>query len=169
MRLLCSRRLGPLLVAQTLGAINDNLFKNALVVLVLFHAATRGAAMVAAAGGAFIVPFVLLSATAGQIVDRFEKQRIIVHLKLLEVALMVLAAAGFLWGNMPLLFAVLIGLGVQAAFFSPLKYSTLPDHLADSELVAGNGLLEAGTFLGILIGTIAGGALFALPGGPGIV
>lgn len=169
MSLLRSRRLGPLLVTQTLGAINDNLFKNALVVLALFHAASGGAATVAAAGGVFILPYVLLSATAGQVADRFEKQRAIVWVKLAEVGLMALAAAGFLLGSMPLLFAVLFGLGVQATFFSPLKYAILPSHLAGRELVAGNGLVEAGTFLGILIGTIAGGALFALPDGPLVV
>lgn len=170
MLLLRSRRLAPLLVTQTLGAINDNLFKNALVVLVLFHAAASGgAAMVAAAGGVFIFPYVLLSATAGQIADRFEKQRTIVWVKVAELGLMALAAAGFWFGSTPLLFTVLFGLGIQATFFSPLKYAILPNHLADTELVAGNGLIEAGTFLGILVGTIAGGALFALPHGPAIV
>ena len=169
MSLIRSRRLAPLLLTQTLGAINDNLFKNALVVLVLFHAATGGPALVAAAGGVFIFPYVLLSATAGQIADRFEKQRTIVWVKVAEVALMALAALGFLLGSTPLLFAVLFGLGVQATFFGPLKYSILPSHLPEQELVAGNGLIEAGTFLGILVGTIAGGALFALPHGPAIV
>jgi len=169
MSLVTSRRLGPLLLTQTLGAVNDNLFKNALVVLVLFQAAAGGPAMVAAAGGVFILPYVLLSATAGQIADRFEKQRTIFWVKLAEVVLMALAACGFLLGSTPLLFAVLLGLGVQATFFSPLKYSILPDHLAENELVAGNGLIEAGTFLGILAGTIAGGALFLLPHGPLIV
>ena len=170
MTLLASRRLAPLLVTQTLGAINDNLFKNALVVLVLFKAAaTSGPALVAVAGGVFILPYVLLSATAGQIADRFEKSRTILFVKMAEVALMALAAAGFLLDSTPLLFAVLFGLGVQATFFSPLKYGILPSHLADHELVAGNGLVEAGTFLGILAGTIAGSALFPLPYGPVIV
>lgn len=169
MSLLFSRRLGPLLATQTLGAINDNLFKNALVVLVLFHAGAGGPALVAAAGGVFILPYVLFSALAGQIADRFEKRRTIVFVKLAEVGLMALAAAGFWLGSTPMLFAVLFGLGVQATFFSPLKYSILPSHLAEHELVAGNGLIEAGTFLGILGGTIAGGGLFLLPGGPLIV
>ncbi len=170
MSLLTSRRLAPLLVTQTLGAINDNLFKNALVVLILFQAAQAGApALVALAGGVFILPYVLLSATAGQIADRFEKSRTILLVKLAEVALMALAAAGFLLGSTPLLFGVLFGLGVQATFFSPLKYGILPSHLAEHELVAGNGLVEAGTFLGILAGTIAGSALFGLDHGPLIV
>ena len=168
--LLASRRLGPLLVTQTLGAVNDNLFKNALVVLILFRAAaTDGPALVAIAGGVFILPYVLLSATAGQIADRFEKSRTILIVKLAEVALMAIAAAGFLLGSTPLLFAVLAGLGVQATFFSPLKYGILPTHLAEDELVAGNGLIEAGTFLGILAGTLAGSALIGLDHGALVV
>ncbi|MCK8784155.1 acyl-[ACP]--phospholipid O-acyltransferase [Roseomonas sp. NAR14] len=163
--LLRTRRFLPLLVTQTLGALNDNLFKNALVVLTLFQAAQGGAVLVAAAGGVFILPYVLFSSIAGQLADRSEKSRLIRRLKWLELGLMVLAVAGFLSGSLPLLFAVLFGLGVQATFFSPLKYGILPDHLAESELVAGNGLIEAGTFLGILAGTIVGGALVLLPGG----
>ena len=170
MSLLTTRRLAPLLVTQTLGALNDNLFKNALVVLILFRAQQAGAsALVAVAGGVFILPYVLFSATAGQIADKFEKSRTIVFVKLWELALMALAAAGFYLGSIPMLFAVLFGLGVQATFFSPLKYSILPAHLAEHELVAGNGLVEAGTFLGILAGTIAGSALFGLDYGPLIV
>ncbi len=169
MKLLFSRRLAPLLAAQTLGAINDNMFKNALVVLVLLRFAEHGAALVAAASGVFILPYVLLSATAGQIADRFEKRRTIVWVKLWEVGLMAAGAAGFLVGSVPLLFGVLFGLGMQATFFSPLKYAILGDHLAERELVAGNGLIEAGTFLGILAGTIAGGALISLSGGAMIV
>jgi acyl-[acyl-carrier-protein]-phospholipid O-acyltransferase/long-chain-fatty-acid--[acyl-carrier-protein] ligase len=170
MSLLTSRRLGPLLVTQTLGALNDNLFKNALVVLILFRAGQAGApALVALAGGVFILPYVLLSATAGQIADKWEKSRTILIVKLGEVVLMVMAAIGFLLGSVPVLFAVLFGLGIQATFFGPLKYSILPAHLAEDELVAGNGLVEAGTFLGILAGTIAGSALFDLQHGPLIV
>ncbi len=170
MKLFTSRRLLPLLVTQTLGALNDNLFKNALVVMILFRAAqSTGPALVALAGGVFILPYALLSATAGQVADRFEKSRTILLVKLAEVALMALAATGFLLGSTPLLFAVLFGLGVQATFFGPLKYAILPSHLAEHELVAGNGLVEAGTFLGILAGTIAGSALFGLPHGPAMV
>ena len=162
-------RLGPLLITQALGALNDNLFKNALVVMVLFEAAAAGPALVAAAGGVFILPYVLLSATAGQLADRFEKAATIRWVKSAEIVLMGFAAVGFLLSSFTLLFAVLFGLGVQATFFGPLKYGILPSHLADDELVAGNGLVEAGTFLGILAGTIAGGALFLLPHGPVVV
>ena len=172
MSLLRSRRLLPLLTTQTLGAVNDNMFKNALVVLVLFRFAGGGPALVAAAGGIFILPYVILSATAGQLADRFEKSRSIVWVKVWELALMVLGAVGFILDNTTLLFGTLFGLGMQATVFSPLKYGILPSHLADNELVRGNGMIEAGTFLGILAGTIAGGALFAIggwPGGPAIV
>ncbi len=167
--LFASRRLGPLLATQALGALNDNLFKNALVVMVLFQATSAGPALVAAAGGVFILPYVLLSATAGQLADRFEKAATIRWVKLAELVLMGVGAIGFLAPSVPLLFAVLFGLGVQATFFGPLKYGILPSHLAENELVAGNGLVEAGTFLGILAGTIAGGALFLLPHGPVVV
>ncbi|MCQ8277476.1 MFS transporter [Acetobacteraceae bacterium KSS8] len=170
MPLLLSRRLLPLLMTQMLGAVVDNLFKNALVVLVLFRAGQGGAPMlVALAGGLFILHYVLFSSLAGQVAERWDKGRLILLAKTCEIALMALAAAGFLLHMVPLLFAVLFGLGTQAAFFGPLKYGILPFHLRETELVAGNGLMEAGTFLGILFGTLAGSALFALPHGPRIV
>ena len=166
MPLLASRRLAPLMLTQTLGAFNDNLFKNALAVLILLHAATTsGPALVALAGGVFILPYGFLSATAGRVADRFDKARAIMVTKGAEVGLMVLAAAAFHYDSTPLLFAVLFGLGVQATFFGPLKYAILPNHLAADELVAGNGLVEAGTFLGILAGTIAGAWLLPQPRG----
>jgi acyl-[acyl-carrier-protein]-phospholipid O-acyltransferase/long-chain-fatty-acid--[acyl-carrier-protein] ligase len=169
MSLLLSRRLLPLMVTQTLGALNDNLFKNALVVLTLFRVAHGGAALVAVASGLFILPYAVFSATAGQLADRFEKSRQFRIVKGFEVLLMGVAAAGFMLDSLPLLLAVLTGLGVQATFFGPLKYGALPSLLAREELVAGNGLVEAGTFGGILAGTIGGTALVALPQGPAIV
>jgi acyl-[acyl-carrier-protein]-phospholipid O-acyltransferase/long-chain-fatty-acid--[acyl-carrier-protein] ligase len=167
--LLTSRRLGPLCLSQACGAFNDNLAKNAMIVLALFKAATGGAGLTALAGALFIAPYALLSATAGQIADRFDKSRMIRIMKAAEVALMALAAWGFLAGSIPILLAVLFGLGAQAAMFGPLKYGILPDHLHDDELVAGNGLIEASTFLAILAGTVAGGALVLLNAGPTIV
>ena len=167
--LLASRRLLPLFIAQTLGALNDNLFKNAMVVLLVFSMAGGGPVLVALAGGVFILPYLLFSAVAGTLADRNDKSRLIRITKLLEVGLAGVAAAAFLLGSVPLLFLVLFGLGVQATFFSPLKYGILPDHLHENELVAGNGWIEAGTFGGILIGTIAGGALILLPHGALIV
>ena len=170
MPLLTSRRLAPLLVTQTLGAINDNMFKNALVVLIMFHAAHQGAgALVALAGGLFILPFMLFSATAGELADRFEKRRLILLVKTAEIGVMAAAGAGFLLGSTPVLMAVLFGLGAQATFFGPLKYAILPQHLGEAELVSGNGLIEAGTFGGILAGTIAGPLLFGLAHGAALV
>jgi len=167
--LLRTRRFLPLFLAQALGALNDNLFKNALVVLVVFRTAEGGPALVALAGGLFILPYALVSSLAGQLADRFDKSRLIRVMKLFELGLMALAAWGFLAGHVPALFTVLFGLGVHAAFFGPLKYSILPDHLAEQELIRGNALIEAGTFGAILAGTIAGGALIGLPAGPGVV
>ena len=167
--LLASRRLLPLFVAQTLGALNDNLYKNAMVVLIVFKTASGGPVLVALAGGIFILPYLLFSSVAGTLADRADKSRLIRITKLLEIGLALLAAAGLLLGSIPLLFLVLFGLGAQSTFFSPLKYGILPDHLHENELVAGNGWIEAGTFGGILIGTIAGGALILAPYGSLIV
>jgi acyl-[acyl-carrier-protein]-phospholipid O-acyltransferase/long-chain-fatty-acid--[acyl-carrier-protein] ligase len=167
--LLLSRRLGPLCAAQACGAFNDNLVKNAMVVLAIFQLGSGGTGLSAAAGALFIAPYAFLSATAGQLADRYDKARLIRLMKLAEIALMLVAGAAFLAGSVPLLLATLFGLGVQATLFGPLKYGILPDHLAERELVAGNGLVEATTFLAILAGTIAGSALVLLPSGTAIV
>ncbi|OYY05228.1 MAG: hypothetical protein B7Y73_02230, partial [Acidocella sp. 35-58-6] len=168
-RLLGSRRFGALFVTQALGAVNDNLFKNALVVLALYRLAHVGPVVVALAGGVFILPYALFSTVAGQVADKFEKSQVVRLTKWWELGVMGLAALGFLAGNIGALLAVLFGLGVQAAFFSPVKYGILPDLLTEAELVGGNGLIEAGTFLGILAGTVAGGALIVLADGPVVV
>ena len=160
-----ARRFAPLFWTQALGAVNDNMFKNALVVLALFRLAHLGPVVVALSGGVFLLPYAVFSATAGQIADAGEKSRLIRWVKFWELGLMLLASAGFVQGSFTVLLAVLFGLGMQAAFFSPLKYGILPDHLAGEELVAGNGLVEAGTFTGILLGTVAGGVLVLLPEG----
>ena len=167
--LLHIRRFLPLFVTQLLGAVNDNLFKNALGVMALFLSARYGNALVAIGLGVFILPYVLFSSLAGELADRTEKARLIRATKMWEVGLMAVGAVGFLTASLPLLMAVLFGLGIQATFFSPLKYGILPDHLAEGELVAGNGLIEAGTFIGILAGTIAGTALVRAPHGPAVV
>ena len=169
MSLITSRRLGPLCLTQTCGAFNDNLVKNAMVVLAIFKLGAGGAGLAALAGALFIAPYALLSATAGQLADRFDKSRLIQATKAAEVLLMAAAAYAFLANSVPGLLGVLFGLGVQATMFGPLKYGILPDHLRDDELVAGNGLIEASTFLAILAGTVAGGALALLDAGPAIV
>jgi acyl-[acyl-carrier-protein]-phospholipid O-acyltransferase/long-chain-fatty-acid--[acyl-carrier-protein] ligase len=167
--LLRTSRFLPLFLTQALGALNDNLFKNALVVLVLFHDVAGAPMLVAASGGVFILPYALFSATAGQLADRFDKSRLIQLTKLFEIALMLLAGWGLLADSVQILMGVLFGLGIHAAFFGPLKYGVLPDHLAEQELVDGNALIEAGTFAGILMGTIAGGMLILANGGAWIV
>jgi acyl-[acyl-carrier-protein]-phospholipid O-acyltransferase/long-chain-fatty-acid--[acyl-carrier-protein] ligase len=163
--LLQTRRLWPLALTQSCGAVNDNLVKNAMVVLGLFQLGIGGTGLSALAGALFIAPYVLLSATAGQLADRFAKPRVIVAYKLAEVLLMAAAAAALLTESVPGLLVVLTGLGIQATLFGPVKYGVLPEHLADDELVAGNGVIEATTFLSIVAGTVAGGALFLLPSG----
>lgn len=167
--LLKTRRFLPLFITQFLGALNDNIFKNALVILITYRLATsvdqHSQILITAAAGLFILPFFLFSATAGQLADKFEKGKLITLIKLIEIILMGIATIGFYTNHIPLLMFVLFALGVHATFFGPLKYAILPENLAEEELIAGNGLIEAGTFLAILIGTIIGGICILLPGG----
>jgi 1-acyl-sn-glycerol-3-phosphate acyltransferase len=161
-RLLGTRRFLPFFLTQFLGAFNDNLFRNALVVSITFgaSAAAQDAGVVAnAAQGLFILPFFLFSALAGQLADKHEKSRLIRHTRLLEVFLMCGGAVALYFGHVPSLLAVIFLMGVLATIFGPLKYSLMPQHLRQSELVGGNALVDAGTFMAILIGTIAGGLL----------
>ena len=167
--LLTSRRFLPLFVTQFLGAMNDNLFKSALVMLVTYELADKagvdGPLMVTAAAGVFILPFFLFSATAGQLADRFDKARLSRFVKAAEVVIMTGAAAAFFSQNVWALMAVLFFMGAQSSLFGPVKYAILPQHLHEDELIAGNAMVEAGTFLAILIGTIAGGLLILTGGG----
>jgi 1-acyl-sn-glycerol-3-phosphate acyltransferase len=121
-----------------------------------------GLMLVNLAAGLFILPFLLFSATAGQVADKFEKSRLIRLLKLLEIAIMAIGAVGFWLGSVTILFAVLFLMGLQSALFGPVKYAILPQHLREEELVGGNGLVESATFVAILLGTIAGGLLIAI-------
>jgi acyl-[acyl-carrier-protein]-phospholipid O-acyltransferase/long-chain-fatty-acid--[acyl-carrier-protein] ligase len=163
--LLKTRRLWPLALTQSCGALNDNLVKNALVVLALFQLGIGGVGLSALAGALFIAPYILLSATAGKLADRFAKPLLIRIYKLAELLLMLATAAAFLAQSVTGLLLVLLGLGVQAALFGPVKYGLLPEHLAEDELVAGNGVIEATTFLSIVTGTVAGGAFILLGNG----
>jgi len=163
--LLATLRLGPLVLAQSCGALNDNLVKNAMVVLALFTLGVGGAGLSALAGALFIAPYIVLSATAGKLADRMAKPRLVVIYKIAEVGLMAAAAAAFLTESVPALLLVLLGLGVQAALFGPVKYGILPELLPSEELIAGNGLVEATTFLSIVAGTVIGGALILLDHG----
>jgi 1-acyl-sn-glycerol-3-phosphate acyltransferase len=169
--LLRERRFAPFFWTQFLGAGNDNVYKNALIIFVAFHAARLTTldpnALVNLAGAVFIAPFVLLSATSGQIADKVEKSRLIRWIKLFEIAIMVVGLAGFWRQNLTLMFTALALLGVHSALFGPVKYAILPQHLKPEELIGGNGLVEMGTFVAILLGTIAGGVVVAIePNGP---
>ena len=161
--LLRTRRFAPLFGTQFLGAFNDNLYKNALIVLLTFQSAqwtTLAPELLAnLAAGVFILPFFLFSATAGQLADKYDKALIARLTKLLEVAIMAVAAAGFWLHSLPVLMTALFLLGLQAALFGPVKFAILPQHLHPDELVGGNALIEAGTFVAILVGTLAGGLL----------
>jgi len=165
--LLRSRRFGPLFLTQLLGALNDNLFKSALVITLTFGVTARTDmsldALVNMSSVLLILPFFLFSALAGQLADRMDKARLTRLLKRVEFAVMVLAVIGFHFSSLPLLFAALFMMGTQSAFFGPAKYAILPQHLAAQELVAGNGLVEMGTFVAILAGTIVGGLVIAIP------
>ena len=180
-RLLGSRRFLPLFLTQFLGAFNDNVFKNALVVLLTFQAASwtslAPGILANLAAGLFILPFFLFSATAGQLADKYDKARLARLVKLLEIAIMVVAGLGFWLTSLTWLFAALFLLGLQSTLFGPVKYAVLPQHLHPDELfgpvkyavlpqhlhpdelLGGNALVEAGTFVSILLGTLAGGLL----------
>jgi acyl-[acyl-carrier-protein]-phospholipid O-acyltransferase / long-chain-fatty-acid--[acyl-carrier-protein] ligase len=169
MGLLGVRRFLPLFAAQTTGAFNDNLFKSAFVMLVTYGTAMGRAidpgALAAIAGGFLIAPFFLFSATAGELADRFERARLLQILKAAELAAVVAAAAALFAGSLALCLLALFVLGAQATFSSPVRYALLPQHLAAAELVNGNALLEGGTFLAILSGTIAGSIAVAFDSG----
>ncbi len=169
-RLLTQRRFGPFFLTQLLGAFNDNVFRNALVILLTFGVLGLSAEQVNlyvnVAAGLFILPFFLFSATAGQIAEKYEKSRLIRYVKLFEIAVMGLAVVGFLSGSVILLMSLLFLMGAQSALFGPVKYSILPQHLHETELVGGNALVEAATFLAILLGTMLGGWLIATTAGP---
>jgi MFS family permease len=158
--LLGSRRFGPLFATQFLSAFNDNALKNALVLMIAYrtHSADALSAglLIPLAGGLFILPFFLCSASAGALADTRDKAWLARIIKLVEIAVMVAAAAGVIAGSTIVLLALLFAMGVEAAFFGPIKYAILPDLLAPDELLLGNALVEAGTFLAILLGTIAG-------------
>jgi 1-acyl-sn-glycerol-3-phosphate acyltransferase len=167
--LLAERRFAPFFWTQFLGAGNDNIYKNALVIFVAFHASSLTSldpnALVNVAGAVFIAPFVLLSATAGQLADKLEKSRLIRWIKLFEIAIMGLGLVGFWQRDLTLLFAALALLGVHSTLFGPVKYAILPQTLKPDELIGGNGLVEMGTFVAILLGTIVGGLVVAIGGG----
>lgn len=161
--LLNKRRFLPYFLTQALGAFNDNLYKNALLLFITFSgisAQSDSALLTNLAAGLFILPFFLFSPIAGQIADKLEKSRLIRWIKAFEVIIMVLAASAVLMGNVWMMMTLLFLMGLQSAIFGPVKFALLPQQLNDEELVGGNALVEMGTFLAILLGTITAGIFF---------
>lgn len=161
--LFATKRFLPLVITQFLGAFNDNLFKNALVILITYVMTTQtgnsAQVLVVLAGAILILPFFIFSATAGQLADKYDKAMLSRWIKFAEIVLMLLAVLGFYLNDLYFLLAVLFLMGAQSAFFGPIKYGILPDHLAEHELVAGNAFIETTTFLAILTGAMLGGLI----------
>jgi 1-acyl-sn-glycerol-3-phosphate acyltransferase len=166
-RLLTERRFGPFFGVQFLGAFNDNVFKQALVILLAYQTASYSAmssdTLQNLAQALFVLPFFLFSATAGQLADKYEKSRLITITVAIELAVMALGAVGLLMQNLVLLLAALFLGGVQSALFGPVKYAILPQHLKETEIVGGNGLVEMGTSVAILVGMVYGGWMVTQP------
>ena len=161
--LLTERRFAPFFWTQFFGAFNDNLFKTALLVMLTFDAlnwtSISPATLNIVIPALFILPYVVFSATAGQIADKVEKSRLARFVKMLEIAIMLVAGIGWMSHTLWLLVAAVVGMGVHSTLFGPVKYAYLPQNLKPEELVGGNGVIEMGTFVGILLGEIAGALL----------
>jgi 1-acyl-sn-glycerol-3-phosphate acyltransferase len=163
--LLRERRFAPFFATQFLGALNDNIFRNGLVILITFQgvlvAGMDHTQLANVAAGLFILPFFLFSAIAGQLADKYEKSLLIRRVKTLEIVLMILAATALVSESYSLLLLVLFLMGCQSTMFGPVKYAYLPQKLADDELVGGNALVESGTYIAIILGLIVGGIAVA--------
>jgi MFS family permease len=164
--LLRARRFLPLFCTQFLGAFNDSLFKQAVVLFVTYQLYSNPAKefrFSAIAQGLFILPFFLFSALSGQLADDHDKAKLIRIIKLAEIGIMILGGAGLMLANVPLMLAAVLAMGVHSTFFGPIKYAILPQHLRHDEVLGGTGLVEAGTYIAILLGTIAAGFLASRP------
>jgi acyl-[acyl-carrier-protein]-phospholipid O-acyltransferase / long-chain-fatty-acid--[acyl-carrier-protein] ligase len=161
--LLKSKRFLPLFITQFFGAFNDNVFKNAFLIWFTYDIASKlnmdAQLMVTIASGLFVLPFFLFSALAGQLADKFEKSKITHIIKIAEIVIMAFSFIGFYFENIYLLLLLVFLMGIHSTFFGPIKYSLLPETLKNDELVSGNALIEGGTFLAILLGTILGGVV----------
>ena len=156
--LMLSRRFAPLFWCQFFAAFNDNFLKTALVFLILFRSGAADAeALITLASAIFIAPYFFLSALGGELADRYDKARVAQWLKFAEIFVAALSVLGYAQQSLPILFFALVGFGVIAALFGPIKYGILPDHLRREQLPAGNALVEGATFVAILTGTIVGG------------
>ncbi|HXH30913.1 MAG TPA: MFS transporter [Bacteriovoracaceae bacterium] len=167
--LLLSDKYWPIFWTQFWGAMNDNVFKNAMVILITFRAYSMlGLSvdqMVAVCGGIFILPFFVFSSISGQLSDKISKSKLVVYTKMMEVVVMGLGTLGFLYESLSLLFISLFLMGLQSTIFGPVKYSILPELVEENDIVKGNAYVEMGTFLAILIGTITGGVLIGSENG----
>ena len=165
--LLGKRRFLPFFSTQFLGAFNDNIYKNTLLLMAAFAAADQlpfdSDLFINLGAGLFILPFFIFSGIAGQFADKYEKSLIIRRVKLLEIGIMAVAAGFIITQNFLVLLILLFLMGTQSAFFGPVKYAIIPQHLHDDELVGGNALVEMGTFVAILLGTLGAGLLVELP------
>lgn len=165
--LLRQRRFAPFFWTQFSGAANDNLFKFAFTVMVTYQLSVGWLPPAMAGlviGALFILPFLLFSATSGQLTDKYDKTKMIRFVKNLEIAIMLVAAVGFVAGNVPILLLCTFLMGMHSTLFGPVKFAYLPQVLTERELTGGNGMVEMGTFVAILLGNVAGGLLVALPG-----
>lgn len=164
-----TRRFAPLFGTQFLGAFNDNLFKNTLAIILTFQSSQWTSLplsiLAPLIGALFILPFFLFSGFSGELADRLDKARLTRLIKLWELLLMIGAIGGFYFHSFALLLGIVFGLGLHSTLFGPIKYAILPQHMKENELIAANALVESGTFMAILLGTIAGGVLSAYPYG----
>lgn len=164
--LLRQRRFAPFFWTQFSGAANDNLFKFAFTVMVTYQLQISWLPPAMAGlviGALFILPFLLFSATSGQLADKYDKRTLIIFVKRLEMLIMALAAWGFFTANIPILLGCTFLMGVHSTLFGPVKFAYLPHHLNERELMGGNGMVEMGTFVAILLGNVAGGLIIAVP------
>ena len=167
--LLSTRRFLPMFITQFFGALNDNVYKQALLLVITYGWINQQAADVSTlnnlAALLFILPYFIFSATAGQIADKFERSQLIRGIKVLEIVIMLIGSAGFLLGNLWLLLLALFMMGTHSTFFGPIKYAILPEILKPNELMSGNALFQSGTSIAILIGMILGGAVISFSQG----
>ncbi len=167
--LLSTRRFLPMFITQFFGALNDNVYKQALLLVITYgwinQQATDVSTLNNLAALLFILPYFIFSATAGQIADKFERSQLIRGIKVLEIVIMLIGSAGFLLSNLWLLLLALFMMGTHSTFFGPIKYAILPEILKPNELMSGNALFQSGTSIAILIGMILGGAVISVSQG----
>ena len=167
--LLRDRRFVPMFLTQFFGALNDNVYKQALLLVITYGLISQQSGAISTLNNVaallFILPYFIFSATAGQIADKYERAQLVRYLKLSEILIMLLGSAGFLLGNLWLLLLALFLMGTHSSFFGPIKYAILPEVLKSDELMSGNALFQSGTSIAILVGMILGGAVIAAFGG----